>query len=350
MAKSWLSFAAVMGTHSPLLLGKERWVNTEMNKRKIRREKLLLLHPFRKSGCQTATCKSSGPKLSTRMWRGSIPERTFARAQTDPDTSRRTPSKSTSSVRPTEIWHWRFFLAELIFLDPPEIIAEKAFIQDGIRGIRLELVCVVHASPKANISWYKDGQILEPETIRNSGSVAASGTSSGNSRLGIEKIGRKHLLTITNLDETVDSGTYTCHATNPLGERKENFYVMGKNGFVWRFFVGYFVFIYFSSVDEPSPPPPSARDSFQQIPGFSRNFNTELHDFDGTFIFLHFPCSFVEAINGNVNILINSLSFLGTMADDTLVEPVISGVTDLKLPALLMLSAALFSLFPMHLL
>ena len=48
-------------------------------------------------------------------------------------------------------------------------------------------------------------------------------------RILIEKIGRKHLLSIRNLDENRDAGTYTCHASNSVGEYKENFHVQGKN-------------------------------------------------------------------------------------------------------------------------
>ena len=45
--------------------------------------------------------------------------------------------------------------------DPPEIMGEQSYIQDGSEGIKLELVCIVHASPKANVSWYKDGQLIK---------------------------------------------------------------------------------------------------------------------------------------------------------------------------------------------
>ena len=93
--------------------------------------------------------------------------------------------------------------------DPPEITGEQSYIQE--EGIKLELVCIVHASPKANVTWYKDGQRLQD-----------------NSRIIIEKIGRKHLFSIRNLDENRDAGTYTCHATNTVGEYKENFHVQGK--------------------------------------------------------------------------------------------------------------------------
>ena len=63
----------------------------------------------------------------------------------------------------------------------------------------------------ANVAWYKDGQQLQVEE----------------QRIVIEKIGRKHLLSIKNLDENRDAGTYTCHATNSVGEYKENFHIQG---------------------------------------------------------------------------------------------------------------------------
>ena len=49
----------------------------------------------------------------------------------------------------------------LCFADPPEITGEQSYIQEGSEGIKLELVCIVHASPKANVTWYKDGHRLQ---------------------------------------------------------------------------------------------------------------------------------------------------------------------------------------------
>jgi len=94
-------------------------------------------------------------------------------------------------------------------IHPPEITGEQSYIQDGLEGIiKLELVCIVHASPKATVSWYKNGRLVQPSE-----------------RILIEKISRKHLFTIKNLDEIQDAGTYTCHAKNSLGEFKENFHL-----------------------------------------------------------------------------------------------------------------------------
>jgi len=92
-------------------------------------------------------------------------------------------------------------------IHPPEITGEQSYIQDE-GSIMLELVCIVHAYPKAEVTWYKDGQqLVESDSIN------------------VEKIGRKHLLQVRNLDEIRDAGTYTCHAVNPVGEFKENFHI-----------------------------------------------------------------------------------------------------------------------------
>ena len=42
-----------------------------------------------------------------------------------------------------------------LLLDPPEIFAEESYNENN-NSIQLELVCIVHASPRPNISWYKD--------------------------------------------------------------------------------------------------------------------------------------------------------------------------------------------------
>jgi len=101
-------------------------------------------------------------------------------------------------------------LASITFSDPPEITGEQAYIQEN-EGIKLELVCIVHASPRANVSWYKNGHLLQHSE----------------GRITIEKLSRKYVLAIRNLDETRDAGTYSCHAVNGLGEYRENFHVQG---------------------------------------------------------------------------------------------------------------------------
>ena len=77
----------------------------------------------------------------------------------------------------------------------------------------MELLCIVHASPKAKVNWYKDGRRLNE--------------SGSDTRVSIGHTGRKHLLTISLVEES-DRGRYTCHAINSLGESKGNIQVMGR--------------------------------------------------------------------------------------------------------------------------
>ena len=42
--------------------------------------------------------------------------------------------------------------------DAPEIEQEETFIHTG-EGDETEVICIVHASPKADIVWYKDGEV-----------------------------------------------------------------------------------------------------------------------------------------------------------------------------------------------
>ena len=105
-------------------------------------------------------------------------------------------------------------------LDSPEIITEESYIQTD-HGVQLELVCIVHASPRVTVEWYKDGQRLEDEPGLNSGSSLLP------DRVSIGQSGRKHLMVISRVAEA-DRGRYTCRAVNELGESKGNIQVMGE--------------------------------------------------------------------------------------------------------------------------
>ena len=105
------------------------------------------------------------------------------------------------------------------FPDPPEIITEESYIQHD-DGVRLELVCIVHALPHAAVQWYKDGGALVDNRYGVSDDLDAR-------RLSISHEGRKHLLIIPDVGEA-DRGRYTCHAKNSLGESKGNVQVMGE--------------------------------------------------------------------------------------------------------------------------
>merc|ERR1719510_347774 len=48
-------------------------------------------------------------------------------------------------------------------LHPPEIVAEESYLERN-DSIQLELVCIVHASPRASIEWYRNGQRMNIST------------------------------------------------------------------------------------------------------------------------------------------------------------------------------------------
>ena len=113
--------------------------------------------------------------------------------------------------------------------DPPEIVPEESYIERP-DGVQLELVCIVHASPKPSISWYKDGQKINnsPGSQNNIAHGARKGANEENQRIHISKIGRKHLFIINRIMSQNDDGIYTCHAVNDIGEAKHNFRVMSE--------------------------------------------------------------------------------------------------------------------------
>ena len=116
----------------------------------------------------------------------------------------------------------------ITILDPPEITAEESYNENN-RGIQLELVCIVHASPRPTISWYKDGQIMNITTSHHRGLAREPRRLNQLQRIHIAKIGRKHLFTINKIMSAHDEGTYTCHAVNEIGEAKHNFQVASES-------------------------------------------------------------------------------------------------------------------------
>ena len=66
--------------------------------------------------------------------------------------------------------------------------------------------------------WYRDGTRLTNDADPSN-------------RIRIGHIGRKHILTVSSISADRDSGMYTCHATNDIGDAKENFQILtGKFG------------------------------------------------------------------------------------------------------------------------
>ena len=102
-------------------------------------------------------------------------------------------------------------------------MAEESYLERN-DSIQLELVCIVHASPRANIEWYKNGQRMNistnHQTMRDLGE---------RQRIRTTKIGRKHLFIIDKIMSDRDEGTYTCHAVNEIGEAKHNFQVASES-------------------------------------------------------------------------------------------------------------------------
>jgi len=92
----------------------------------------------------------------------------------------------------------------------PEIEQEETFIHTGA-GDNTEVTCIVHSSPRAEVTWYKDGNEMD-----NAVSV-------------INQHGNRHTLTLSNIDES-HFGRYTCKAVNEFGEDEKTTEVSGRAG------------------------------------------------------------------------------------------------------------------------
>ncbi|KAF2368992.1 Fibronectin type III [Trinorchestia longiramus] len=88
---------------------------------------------------------------------------------------------------------------EIVVEYPPEIFTEKEIVRTG-ENDRVELVCIVHARPSAEVVWTKDGARVPRENRAEE-------------HLG----GHRHLLTLDPVTKE-DFGLYQCRAKNPLGE------------------------------------------------------------------------------------------------------------------------------------
>ncbi len=104
--------------------------------------------------------------------------------------------------------HWRVTILFLL-ADKPEIEQEETFIHTG-EGDQTEVICIVHASPRAEVTWYKDGMPLDG----NSGSYL------------INHRGNRHTLTIPGVDSS-KFGKYSCKAQNQYGEDQKTTEVSG---------------------------------------------------------------------------------------------------------------------------
>ena len=96
----------------------------------------------------------------------------------------------------------------LFVTDAPIIEQEQTFIHTR-EDDETEVVCNIHASPKADVTWYKNGFLMTEKegifTVR----------------------GNRHTLLLTGIREST-FGTYTCRAKNIFGSDERTTEVSGK--------------------------------------------------------------------------------------------------------------------------
>ena len=95
-----------------------------------------------------------------------------------------------------------------IVADRPEIDQEETFIHTR-EGDQTEVLCVVHSSPRAEVTWYKNGEPLDTNQHQ------------------INTIGNRHTLSLPITTKEA-FGQYTCRAQNEYGESQKTTEVSGK--------------------------------------------------------------------------------------------------------------------------
>ena len=96
-----------------------------------------------------------------------------------------------------------------LITDKPEIEQEETFIHTG-EGDQTEVICIVHSSPHAEVTWLKDGAPIDESMFL------------------VNQRGNRHTLTIPSVD-TSKFGKYTCKAQNQYGEDQKTTEVSGNN-------------------------------------------------------------------------------------------------------------------------
>lgn len=91
----------------------------------------------------------------------------------------------------------------------PEIEQEETFIHTK-DGDDVEITCTVHASPSAEVSWYRNGGLLSPE------------------KTVVQTRGNRHSLLLQQVGSVDLHGKYQCRAKNQLGEAMALTEVSGK--------------------------------------------------------------------------------------------------------------------------
>ena len=91
----------------------------------------------------------------------------------------------------------------------PEMEVGEVFVHTKT-GDKAEIVCVVHAFPPPTVVWAFNGNAI---------------SSSEGAKIG--KVGTRHTLTIARVHQS-DFGTYTCQASNTLGNDEKTIEMSGK--------------------------------------------------------------------------------------------------------------------------
>ena len=97
--------------------------------------------------------------------------------------------------------------------DRPEIDQEETFVHTR-EGDQTEVICVVHSSPKANVTWYKNGEPLDTRQHQ------------------ISQIGNRHTLSLPITTKEA-FGQYTCRASNTYGTSQKTTEVSGLSMFFY---------------------------------------------------------------------------------------------------------------------
>ncbi|CAG7721171.1 unnamed protein product [Allacma fusca] len=96
----------------------------------------------------------------------------------------------------------------LQILYPPEIETEAETVSTG-QGFNADLVCLVHAEPKATVVWYKEGRKVDSDKHE-----------------AVERMSHKYILHVKGVTE-MDFGDYQCVANNSLGRNNKNIFLSG---------------------------------------------------------------------------------------------------------------------------
>jgi len=98
---------------------------------------------------------------------------------------------------------------DLRIIYEPDVQAEKAWIHADV-GVEVEISCTIYAEPTAEVKWYRDTMLLDPNEVRL-----------------MEHFGIRHVLVLRKVAED-DFGNYSCSAENHLGKSRAFIEVSGR--------------------------------------------------------------------------------------------------------------------------